>query len=160
MKIADVIDFAERNGGGNIFTNWLLEEVEAHLAFHAQHGTLLVVESKGHVDGFAVYRRIKQPKDDISDHFWEPSNGDGQHVYWHELCSNNANARYTLLREFEKRNKDARKLTYWGHRKDKLTRYSYKDFRRLMTWEDYSLNQKHQNHPTTLKPTERRYWRT
>ncbi len=143
MKIDRVLEFARKNGNGRIFADWTDDEVRQHLAFHNRNGTLMVVEEWGNIAGFVTYRRIKDFDGDIVPHFWSPNNPEGKDVYLHELCNPGKHATYTMLATFEEFNQDAPELTYWGHRREKLKRYTYADFKRII-W----AHQKHHHHLT------------
>lgn len=144
MTIEDVIEFAKKNGRGKIFTDWSEDEIGKHLCLHARNGTLIAASSEGEVRGFLTYRRIKEFDGDVVPHFWKQNEPTGKHVYIHELCSADKYGNLTLFANFQNINRDAPELEYWAHRQYELTRYKYKDFRRLMTWE----NRNHQNRQT------------
>ena len=143
MKLDDVIEFARENGNGRIYKDWTDDEVRQHLPLHQRNGTLMVVEDQGEISGFVAYRRIKDFDGNIVPHFWAPSDPEGKDVYLHELCNPGKHATYTMLATFEESNKDAKELTYWGHRKNKLKRYTYQDFKRIIC-----LHLNHQTHLT------------
>lgn len=140
MKLKDVKDFARHHGQSRIFTEWTDSEVLRHLELHRKNKTLLVAEGDEEILGFFIFRRIEDFNGDVTPHFWKPSEPYGKNVYVHELCSKCRNATNVLLHGFEAVNSDSEKVNYWAHRKNILKKYSYKDFRRLMIWE----NQNHQ----------------
>ncbi len=144
MTIEDVIEFAKKNGRGNLFTYWTEDEIRQHLCLHHRNGTLVVASEDGQIKGLLIYRRIKEFDGDVLPHFWKENEPTGKHVYIHELCSAHEHGNLTLFANFQNINRDAPELTYWAHRQLKLTRYRYKDFRRLMT----CRNRNHQNHQT------------
>lgn len=144
MKVSDVVEFGKQNGKGKIFTDWTEDEITQHVCLHHKNGTLMVASECSKIIGFLIYRRIKNFDGNILSHFWAPNDPSGTDVYIHELCSAADNVAYTLFSRFEELNPDAGLLKYWAHRQYKLKKYRYKDFRRLMLWE----NQSHRPHLT------------
>ena len=150
MKIRDIIEFANEHGNGKVFKGWTEKEIEAHLTFQANDGTLMVTESDGEITSFATYKQIKNFDGDIERVFWEPTDKTGDDIYIHELVSVDGTSTSHMLTVFERSCADADRLNYWAHRKDKLKKYSYKQLKRFLCH-----HQKHHHHQITPQQTEK-----
>lgn len=133
-----------------MYAGWTEEEVQAHLSFHANDGTLMVTENEGKITSVCVWKQIKDFDGDIQKIFWERTDPSGEDVYLHELVSTDGVSVDHMLDVFCRMDSRAPSMTYWAHRKDKLRKYNFRELRRFTCH-----HRKHRRRQITPPQTER-----
>ena len=130
MRLVEVIDYAKTEGG--LFERWTDEQIEAHFAAHAHHGSLLVVENEGTLAGLAIFRRLDCEPEELHNVFWEPEPEEGDLVYIHELCCTQPGAAGVMLARFAEIHTDYEDLIYIAHRRGKERAYTFDQLVRIV----------------------------